>query len=110
MEGICELKNSAMYCTNNTENDEEMDGVEVIDLCSISQNKNEACGKGKESAKQESQDKMKSDATDRMEDEIRTQKSRSTTKNGKVETAMMCWEVMEIACQLLTRHRNLNLC
>ena len=71
-----------------------MDGVEVINLCSVSQNKNEACGKGKESIKQESQDKIKSGTTDRMEDEIRTKKSRSTTKNGEVETMMMCWEVM----------------
>ena len=27
-----------------------------------------------------------------MEIELRTKKSKSTTKNGKVETAMMCWE------------------
>ena len=93
-EGICELENSAMYCTNNTENDKEMDRVEVINLCSVSQNKNEACGKGKESAKQESQDKTKSDATIRTEDEIRTKKSRSMIKNGELKTAMMCWEVM----------------
>ena len=71
-----------------------MDGVEVIDLCSVSQTKNEACGMGKESAKQESQDKTKSDTTDRMEDEIRTKKSKSMTKNGEVETTMMCWEAM----------------
>ena len=84
----------AMYCTNKAKNDNEMDGVEVVDLCSVSQTKNDAHGKGKESAKQESQDKMKSDATDRMEDEIRTKKSKSTTKNEEVETAMMCWEAM----------------
>ena len=72
MEGIHILENASMYCTNNPENDDEMDGVEVIDLCSVSQTKNEARGKGKESAKQESQDKTKSDATNRMEDEIRT--------------------------------------
>ena len=94
MEGIHKLENTSMYCTNNTENDNEMDGVEVIDLCSVSQNKNEACGKGKESTKQESPDKTKSDATDRMEDEIRTKKSRSMTKYGEVETVMMCWEAM----------------
>ena len=51
-EGIREFENTSMYCTNNTENDDEMDGVEVIDLCSVSENKNEACGKGKESVKQ----------------------------------------------------------
>ena len=94
MEGIHELENTSMYCTNNAENDNEMDGVEVIDLCSVSQTKSDARDKGIESAKQESQDKMKSDATDRMEDEIRTKKSKSTTKNEEVETAMMCWEAM----------------
>ena len=93
-EGIHELENTSMYCTNNTEDDDEMDGVEVIYMCSVSQNKNEVCGKGNESAKQESQDKMKSDATDRMEDKIRTKKSRSLTKNGEVKTVMMCWEAM----------------
>ena len=29
-----------------------------------------------------------------MEDELRTKKSKSTSKNGEVETAMMCWEAM----------------
>ena len=80
-----------MYCTNNAENHDEMDGVEVIDLCSVSQTKNEVHVKGKESAKQESQDKMKSNATDRMEDEIMTKKSKSMTE---VETMMMCWEAV----------------
>ena len=94
MEGIHELENASMYCTNNAKIDDEMDGVEVIDLCRVSQTKNEVCGKGKESAKQEIQDKTKSDATDRMEDEIRTKKSESTTKNKEVETAMMCWEAV----------------
>ena len=68
MEGIHKLENPSMYCTENGEIDDEMDGVEVIDLCSISQTKNDARGKGKESAKQETQDKMKIDANDRMED------------------------------------------
>ena len=92
VEGIHELENASMYCTNNAENDNEMDGVEVIDLCSVSQTKNKVHGNGKESTKQESQDKTKSDTTDRMEDKLRTKKSKSTTKNGEVETAMMCWE------------------
>ena len=38
-EGIQELENSRMYCTNNDENNNEMDGIEVIDLCSVSQRK-----------------------------------------------------------------------
>ena len=94
MEGINELENVSMYCTNNVKIDDEMDGVEVIDLCSVSQTKNEVRGKGKESAKQENQDKMKSNTTDRMEDKLRTKKSKSMTKTEEVETVMMCWEVV----------------
>ena len=92
MEGIHELENTPMHCTNNAENDAEMDGVEFINLCSVSQNKNKVHGKGKESTKQESQDKTKPDATDRMEDKLRTKKSKSTTKEEEVEVTMMCWE------------------
>ena len=93
-EGIRELENTHMHCTNNDENNNEMDGVEVIDLCSVSQNNNEAHVKGKESTKQESQDKSKHNTADKMEDELMIKKSNSTTKNEKVEAAMMCWESM----------------
>ena len=91
-EGIQELENSRMYCTNNDKNNNEMDGVEVIDLCSVSQSKNDTLSEGKESAKQESWDKSKHDGTDKMETELKTVESNSTTKNDKVESAMMCWE------------------
>ena len=47
MEGIRDLENASMHCTDNAKNNAEMDGVEVIDLCSVSQNKNEAHGEGK---------------------------------------------------------------
>ena len=66
-EGIQELENAHMHCTNNDKNNNEMDGVEVIDLCSVSQSKNNTFSEGKESTKQESQDKMKHDGTDKME-------------------------------------------
>ena len=92
-EGIQELENSRMYCTNNDENNNEKDGVEVIDLCSVSQSKNDTLSEGKESAKQESWDKSKHDGTNKMEGKLKTMKSNSTTKNGKVESAMMCWEL-----------------
>ena len=65
-EGIQELENAHMYCTNNNENNNEMDGVEVIDLCSVSQSKNDTFSDGKESSKQESQDKLKHDGMDKM--------------------------------------------
>ena len=91
-EGIQELENSRMYCTNNDENNNEMDRVEVIDLCSVSQSKNETFSEGKESAMQESQDKSKHDGTNKMEVEIKTMKSEPMTKKDIVESAMMCWE------------------
>ena len=48
-EGMRELENTHMHCTSNDENNNEIDGVEVID----------AFTEGKESTKQESQDKLK---------------------------------------------------
>ena len=92
MEGIRELENVHMHCTNDDENNNDMDGVEVINLCSVSQSKNETFSEGKESAKQESQDKLKHGGMDKMEVELKTMKSESTTKKEKVESAMMCWE------------------
>ena len=89
-EGIQELENAHMHCTNNDENNNEMDGVEVIDLCSVSQSKNETFSEGKESAKQESQDKLKHHGTDKMEVKLKTMRSESMTKKEKVESAMMC--------------------
>ena len=91
-EGIRELENAHMHCTNNDENNNEMDGVEVIDLCSVSQSKNDTFSEGKESAKQESQDKSKHDGMDKMEVELKTMRSESMTKKKKIESAMMCWE------------------
>ena len=66
----------------------------MIDLCSVSQSKNDTFVEGKESTKQECQDKSKHDAVDKMEVELRTIRSKSMTKNEKVESAMMCWECM----------------
>ena len=62
-EGIQELENAHMRCTDDDENNNEMDGVEVIDLCSVSRCRNDTISEGKESAMQESQDKLKHDET-----------------------------------------------
>ena len=82
-----------MHCTNNDENNNEMDGVEVIHLCSVSQSKNKTFSEGKESAKQESQDKSKHDGMNKMESELKTLKSETMTKKDIVKSAMMCWEL-----------------
>ena len=92
MEGIKELETTHMHCTNNDKNNNEMDGVEVIDLCSVSQNKNEVFVEGKENTKHDSQYKSKHDAVDKMEVELRKIRSKSMTNNEKVQSAVMCWE------------------
>ena len=94
-EGIQELENARTHCTNDDENNNEMEGIEVIDLCSVSRCENDSIPKGKESVMQESQDRSKHDETDRKLDEFTTVRDNSTIKKDNVESAMMCWEPTE---------------
>ena len=94
-EGIQELENARSHCTNNDENNNEMEEIEVIDLCSVSRCKNDPIPEGEESTIQESQDRSKHDETDRKLEEFTTVRDNPTTKKGNVESAMMCWEPIE---------------
>ena len=94
-EGIQELENACTYCTDDDENNNEMDGIEVIDLCSVSQCRNDAISEGKESAMQESQDKSKHDETDKEVANLKTIRDESTIRKDNVESATMCWESAE---------------
>ena len=91
-EGIQELENARMHCTDDDKNNNEMDGIEVIDLCSVSQCKNDAISEGKESAMQERQVKSKHDETDKKVAELKNIRDKSTITKDNVESAMMCWE------------------
>ena len=93
--GIQELENARIHCTNDDENNNEMAGIEVINLCSVSRCKNDAISEGKESAMQESQDKLKHDKMDKKIDELKTIRDEPTIKKDNVESAMMCWESTE---------------
>ena len=95
LEGIQELENARIHCTDGDENNNEMDGIEVIDLCSVSRCGNDTISEGKESAMQESQDKSKHDETNRKTAESKTVRDESMTKKDNVESAMMCWESIE---------------
>ena len=64
-EGIQELENVRMRCTDDDENNNETDGIEVIDLCSVSRCGNDTISEGKESVMQESQDKSKHNETNK---------------------------------------------
>ena len=94
-EGIQELENARTHCTNDDENNNEMEEIEVIDLCSVSRCENDSIPEGKESAMQESQNRSKHDETDRKLDEFTTVRDDPTIKKDNVESAMMCWEPTE---------------
>ena len=94
-EGIQELENARSHCTNNDENNNEMEEIEVIDLCSVSRCEDNSIPEGKESEMQESQDRSKHDETDRKLDEFTTVWDDPTTKKDNAESAMMCWEPIE---------------
>ena len=84
-----------MRCTDDDKNNNEMDGIEVIDLCSVSRCGNETISEGKESTMQESQDKSKHDETNKKVAKLKTVRDESTTKKDNVKSAMMCWESTE---------------
>ena len=90
-EGIRNLENVHMHCTNNDENNNEMDGVEVIDLCSVSQSKNGTFSERKESANQESQDKSS---------QIKDKEKRIHNQKGK---SRICNDVLGAYKRFLTR-------
>ena len=94
-EGIQELESARLRCTDDDENNNEMDRFEVTDLCSVSRCRSDAISEGKESAMQESQDKSKHNETDKMIDELKTIRDESMTKKDNVESAMTCWESTE---------------
>ena len=94
-EGIQELEKARMRCTDDDENNNEMDGIEVIDLCSVSWCGNDTISEGKESTMQESQDKSKHGEINKKVTELKTIKDESKTKKDDVESAMMCWESTE---------------
>ena len=94
-EGIQELENARIHSTDGDENNNDMDGIEVIDLCSVSRYGNDTISDGKESAMQESQDKSKHDEINEKVAELKTVRDESTTKKDNVESAMMCWQSTE---------------
>ena len=84
-----------MHCTNDDENNNVMDGIEVIDLCSVSWCKNDGVSEEKESEKQESQDKSKHNELDRKVAELKTVRDKATIKKVNIESVVMCWEPTE---------------
>ena len=116
-EVIHEQKDMSIHCTENSEKNDEMDGIEVIDLCSKTQTKTSEIHDGEESTKQESQDKMKSKTIARLESKNRPEKDNQMAESEENELPlcnkttirqflwvpfhlvppilMMCWEHLE---------------
>ena len=97
-EGIQELENVRTRCTDDNENNNEMDRIEVIDLCSVSHCGNDTISEGKESAMQESQDKSKHDETNKKVAELKTVGGESTTKkDNAVENLIVASTTLKIS-------------
>ena len=73
------------HCTENSEINDEMDGLQVIDLCSESQTKNSELHEGNKSTKQESQDKMKTNTIARKESKKGLEKVSPQLKGKKMK-------------------------
>ena len=94
-EVIHEQKDVSMHCTESSKINDEINGKDVIDLCSKNQITTSELHDGEESTKQKSQDKMKSKTITRLESKNRPEKDRQTAETEENETAMMCWENLE---------------
>ena len=78
--------------TENSEINDEMDRVEVLDLCSESQTKISELHERKQSTRQESQDKMKTNTITRKESKNRPGTGKPMAESEENTTAMMCWD------------------
>ena len=84
-EGIQELENACTHSTDGDENNNDMDGVEVIDL-SLREKKAQ-CKKVRTNRNTMKQSKKVA--------KLKTVRDKSTTKKDNVESEMMCWECTE---------------
>ena len=75
-EVIHKQKDVSTHCKENSEITNEMDGKDVIDLCSKTQTTTSELHDGEESTKQKSQDKMKSKTIAGLESKNRPEKDK----------------------------------
>ena len=94
-EEIDQQKNMSMHCTENGKTNNELDGKEVIDLCSENQTTTSELHDGEESTKQESQDTMKSKTIASLESKNRPEKDNQVAETEEIKVAMRCWEISE---------------
>ena len=92
---IYEQKDMSSHCTENSEINNEMDGKEVIDLCSENQTTTSGLCDSEESTKQESQAQMKNKTIARLESKNRPEKDKQMAETKENKTVMMCWETSE---------------
>ena len=113
-EGIRKQKDMSMHCTENSEINNEMDGVEVIDLCSKNETRTSEFNDGKECTKQDSQDKKKSKTIARMESKNMAEKGKPMAESEENKTVMMCWKIKKtlwgksLTKNQITRERNMS--
>ena len=92
---IHKQKDVSMHCTENGEINDELDGKEVIELCSENWTTASDLHNGEESTKQKCRDTMKSKTITRLESKNKTEKDNQVAEIEENEIAMMCWENLE---------------
>ena len=94
-EEIHKDKDESLHCTENDKTIGELDGKEVIDLCSESWTTTSKISNGEESRKQESHNTEESKTIPRLESKNRPEKDHQADETEKIKVAMMCWENSE---------------
>ena len=94
-EEIHKQEDMSMHCTENGKTNSELDGKEVIDLCSENWTTTSELNNGEESTKQESQDTEKSKTTARLESKSRPEEDNQVAETREINVAMMWWENLE---------------
>ena len=79
-----------MHSTKNGKINSELDGKEVIDLCSKNWTTTSELHDGEESTKQESQDTVESKTITKLESRDRPEKDNQVAETEEIEVAMMC--------------------
>ena len=103
----------SMHHTENGKTNNELDGKEVIDLCSKNLTTTSELHDGEESTKQESEDTEKLKTITRLESKNRPVKDNQAAETEEIKVAMMCWENLEdslgksLTTNQITKKRNL---
>ena len=83
------------HCTENGKTNGELDGKEIIDLCSKNWTTTSELHNGEESTKEECRDTVESKTIARLESKNRPEKDNQVAETEEIKVLMICWENSE---------------